>query len=711
MKLIFLILLLIIQNAYAQFVFKAIVHDNETEAPLEGVNVQLVDTEIAGTTNIEGYVEIRRIPPGEYQMKISHIGYVEQIFAISFPNPITGTYKILLERGTEELEEIFVTTTRSSRLIDDEPTRVEVIAGEEIDEKITMDPSNISMLLNESTGILVQQTSAVSLNSVFRIQGLDGRYTQLLRDGLPLYGGFAGSLSIMQIPPLDLRQVEIIKGSASTLYGGGAIAGIINLVSKDPSPARELSFLLNGTSAKGFDGSGYFAQRFSDIGITFLSTYNFQQPYDNNNDGFSDLPEIRRYSLNPRVIIYSPKSKIDASLSFISEERAGGFIDAINSKSLGYLEINNTHRLSSRLDYSLAFNGSSNLNLRNGISYFSRGIRLPDYDFSGEQFSTYSEAVYSATHDNMSWLYGLNLVTENFEHSTLGYNDITTGAFILNNINFTEKLSLENGVRVDYNSESGWFPLPRVAMLYKLNPGLSFRMGGGLGYKIPSVFIEPAEEISFRNVLPLDRSNLNPERSFGVNFDFNYKIILDDEIFITLNQLFFYTRIKDPLHLRFQPQLNSYSVENIEGRFDSRGIETNLKFTFDHLKLFTGYTFNEVHLNNGTKTLLPLTPKHRLGIVLIYEEHGNYRIGLEGYYTGKQQLSSGEISPDFWITGIMVEKRFWGHSFFINFENILDVKQADYGPVFTGSTLNPQFTELFAPVEGRVINAGVKINL
>src|SRR5690606_38064319 len=116
--------------------------------------------------------------------------------------------------------------------IDDEPTRVEVIAGEEMEEKINMDPSSISMVLNESTGIQVQQTSAASVNYTFRIQGLEGRFTQLLRDGFPLYSGYSGSLSINQIPPLDLKQIEVIKGSSSTLYGGGAIAGLINLISK-----------------------------------------------------------------------------------------------------------------------------------------------------------------------------------------------------------------------------------------------------------------------------------------------------------------------------------------------------------------------------------------------------------------------------------------------------------------------------------------------
>jgi outer membrane receptor for ferrienterochelin and colicins len=125
-----------------------------------------------------------------------------------------------------------VSATRSSRTIANIPTRVEVISGEELDEKSNMKPGDIRMVLAESTGIQTQQTSATSGNSSIRIQGLDGKYTQIIRDGFPLYSGFSGGLGLLQVAPLDLKQVEVIKGSSSTLYGGGAIAGLVNLVSK-----------------------------------------------------------------------------------------------------------------------------------------------------------------------------------------------------------------------------------------------------------------------------------------------------------------------------------------------------------------------------------------------------------------------------------------------------------------------------------------------
>ena len=135
--------------------------------------------------------------------------------------------------------------TRSGHRIQDEPIRVEVIDQEELAEKQQMSAGNIAMLVNETGGVRVQTTSPALGSSNIRIQGMRGRYTQLLADGLPLYGGQAGSIGLLQIPPTDLGQVEIIKGAASALYGSSALGGVVNLVSRRPGDAAEADFVLN----------------------------------------------------------------------------------------------------------------------------------------------------------------------------------------------------------------------------------------------------------------------------------------------------------------------------------------------------------------------------------------------------------------------------------------------------------------------------------
>lgn len=158
-----------------------------------------------------------------------------------------------MHEDDEELGEIVVQTMRGTRTIERVPTRIEFISGEELDGKSSMKPGDIRMLLSGSTGIATQQTSAISDNAAIRIQGLDGRYTQILKDGFPAFAGAVSGLGLLQPPLLDLKQVEIVKCSSSTLYGGGAIAGLVNFISKTPGERRELDILLNGSSAKGLD--------------------------------------------------------------------------------------------------------------------------------------------------------------------------------------------------------------------------------------------------------------------------------------------------------------------------------------------------------------------------------------------------------------------------------------------------------------------------
>jgi len=242
--------------ATAQLIFKAKIISKESGEPLAGATVSIGSLKKSAVADSSGVVILNNIPAGKFIVKISSVGYEQHDTEAELPQTVEVLI-IEMKAEHEEEEEIVIQSTRSSRTISDIPTRVEFVAGEELDEKANMKPGDIRMVLNESTGITTQQTSALSANAAIRIQGLDGRYTQILRDGFPLYGGFSSGLGLLQTPPLDLKQFEVIKGSASTLYGGGAIAGLVNLISKTPGEERELKFLLDGTSAGGLNASGF----------------------------------------------------------------------------------------------------------------------------------------------------------------------------------------------------------------------------------------------------------------------------------------------------------------------------------------------------------------------------------------------------------------------------------------------------------------------
>jgi iron complex outermembrane receptor protein len=244
-----------------------------------------------------------------------------------------------------------------------------------------------------------------------------------------------------------------------------------------------------------------------------------------------------------------------------------------------------------------------------------------------------------------------------------------------------------------------------------VNPKLSLRLGGGLGYKTPTVFTEDAERIQFRNVLPIDVSKTEAEKSVGGNFDINYRTKLSDKMSFSINTLLFYTEIKNPLILT-QATENSYEFQQPNGSIDTKGIETNVKLTYGDLKLFVGYTLADVKEHyNGESTKFPLVAKHRLNNVLMYEIEDSLKMGLEAYYFSPQELNDGAKGKEYWLFGFMVEKIWDSFSIFINFENFGDTRQTKFDTIYTGTITNPTFRDIYAPVDGFVINGGLKIKL
>ncbi|RYZ30073.1 MAG: TonB-dependent receptor [Chitinophagaceae bacterium] len=681
--------------------------------PVTAATVQWKEGNRSTITDSAGLAFFDGVPAGKQTFFVTHIGHEEITVQLNFPLSSTDPVEIELGEAEEDEEEVIITTTRTSRTISNTPTRVEVISGEELEEKGNMKPGDIRMLLNESTGIQTQQTSATSYNSSIRIQGLDGRYTQILRDGFPLYAGFSGGLSIMQIAPLDLKQVEVIKGSASTLYGGGAIAGLVNLVSKTPGEEKEISFMANATSAKGLDLSGFYSQRFSKLGVTVFGSRNTNEAFDPAAIGLTAIPKFERYTINPRLFFYGEKTEANIGVNYTTEDRIGGNVSYIKNGGSGYFEKNNTSRITTQASLSHKLSDNASLNLKNSYSHFDRMIRIPSYVFEGTQQATYTELNVDMQKGDLEWIGGLNVYTDHFKEAPgalkrdYAYN--TFGTFVQNTWTASDKITLETGLRGDYNSPFGFALLPRFSVLYKASPALVFRVGGGAGYKIPTIFNEEAEREQFRNIPPIEEDLADYERSVGGNADVNYRTRFG-ELGFSINQLFFYTRVNKPFVRSLFPGFQGF--RNADGFIDTKGGETNIKLTYSNFKLFIGYTYTDANtVYNKIKERLPLTAKHRLNNVLMFEKEDAIKIGLEAYYFSPQQLSDNASGKSYWITGLMVEKLFPKFSVFINFENFTDTRQSKFDRIYEGSIDQPVFRDIYAPVEGFVVNGGFKLRL
>tara|TARA_R110002124_G_C8947898_1_gene513149 strand:+ start:682 stop:2865 length:2184 start_codon:yes stop_codon:yes gene_type:complete len=691
------------------------VRDAETNEPLLGATVYFEELEKGAVTDFDGIARFTEIPNGNLIIKISYIGFETIETTIDVGTKTAFDFK--LESGGNELDEVVIQSSRSTRTVRKIPTRIEFIGAEELSEKAVMNPTNISMVLRESTGIQMQQTSLSSGNTNIRIQGLDGRYTQLLRDGFPLYGGFSSGLSILQIPPLDLKQFEIIKGSSSTLYGGGAIAGLINMVSKTPDEEPALDIMLTQTQALGSTANVFYSKRNEKFGVSLYGSGHYQKAYDPEDDDFSNLPKTTSISFNPKFFYYpSEKTTFWFGLNGTYDDRIGGDITKIESGENGihqYTEENVSKRLSSQAVYETQIDSVSSLTIKNSISFFDRELTIPDFTFDGKQTNTFTEINYQKSANKTDWIFGANLYTSDFDendNATLqrDQTDITYGAFANNIYDISDNWILETGLRADYNTDFGFFPLPRVSLLYKNDSGFSSRIGGGLGYKIPDIFTEEAEFINFENVLGIDKSSLNAERSYGVNLDFNYQTRLFETVGFSINQLFYVTAINDALLLNSTDN-GFFQFENATDEILSKGAETNIKFTYKDFRWFLNYALIDTKLNylagNPQK---PLTAKHNAGSVLMYESE-KWRIGYETFYTGKQFLSNGTETTDFITMGFVAMRNFkWGTTF-VNIENFTDRRQSRFSPLVLPPHDNPEFSEIYAPTDGFIFSVGVII--
>jgi iron complex outermembrane receptor protein len=706
------LMLLFCAFGYAQNTLEIKIFSEKEKEPLFGATIYIESLNKGATTNFDGIAFVEDLPNGEYNLQISYLGYETIEKNITVPSKEALIF--FLKEDENALDEVIVQSSRSTRTVRKIPTRIEFIGAEELGEKAIMNPTNISMVLRESTGIQMQQTSLSSANTNIRIQGLDGRYTQLLRDGFPLYSGFSSGLSILQIPPLDLRQFEIIKGSSSTLYGGGAIAGLVNMVSKTPNEVPALDIMLTQTQALGSTANVFYGERRDKWGWTLYGSGHYQKAYDPEDDGFSNLPQTQSISFNPKLFYYpSDNTTFWFGINGTYDDRKGGDITKIEEGENGihqYTEENLSKRVSTQAVFESQLDSVQSISVKNSIAFFDRSLDIPDLSFKGSQWNTFTEAAYQKQGVKADWVLGANLYSTVFNEREnpleRDQKDVTVGLFANNIYDLSEQWILETGLRTDYAIGWGFFALPRISLLYKSNNNFSSRLGGGLGYKVPDIFTEEAEFINFRNVLQIDKDALKAERSYGLNLDFNYQTRLTDEIGFSVNQLFYLTAIRNGLLLN-SIDGDLFQFENASGEILSKGAETNIKFTYKDFRWFLNYAFIDTRLNylpgNPQK---PLTAKHNAGSVLMYESE-KWRIGYETFYTGKQLLSNGFETTDFFTMGLLVMRNFkWG-STFVNFENFTDRRQSRFSPLVLPPHENPTFPEIYAPTDGFIFSVGI----
>jgi len=715
-------LLLFLSTAlFSQNEFHCLVKDAESKEALAAVTAKIINSTKATASDVNGSITFKNLPGGNIKIIFSLVGYSEQTADFQITQGTNEEGVIFLRKTDAVEEEVIVASSRTNSRIEDLPTKVEVLGSEEVGEENGIKPGNIASLLGDVAGIQIQQTNAATGNADARIQGLPGKYSQILRDGMPLFGGYSGSFSILQIPPLDLKQIEIIKGSSSTLYGAGAIAGLLNLVSKSPkinSPEKSITF--NQSTLKESNLNLFLSGRNKKAGYTLFAGGTYQRAVDVNKDGFSDVPDLKTGFFHPRLFFYpNEKQTITVGYNLTYEDRDGGDMQVLHqSKDSIHRFFIQNRSLRNTIDIvsDTKLNKTDMITVKGAASFFNRDINSDVFAMKAKQLSYFSEITYLKKIPRHDIVSGINISGEVFRKKDIepinlpNYNYNTLGAFVQDDWKITNKFIAEGGLRFDHHNNFGNFLLPRLSLLYKISHAFTTRLGGGLGYKAPSIFSSEIDERDYPNILDPSRyTEMVAERSTGLNWDINFKKVINGW-HLTVNQMFYITEIKKPQLFDTLPNGAIYTLNAIEP-LNTKGFETYIAATHDELEIYFGYTYTIARqLYNATQPNVSLSARNKFATVIAYEFSPHFRAGVEASYTGKQYLDNGNETPGYLFAAAMARYDIKKVALVLNCENIFDYRQTRKETIVYGPVSNPSFKQLWAPIDGRVLNLSARIN-
>lgn len=728
--------------------------------PLAGGVVR--SNRVGASTDTAGAATLR-LAPGPHAIITTRIGFRPDTTRLALRALQDTIITVLLTEHAASLEGIVVTSTRGERRVEDTPLRVEVIDEEEVAEKVAMTPGDIAMMLNETSGLRVQSTNPSLGGANVRIQGLRGRYSLILADGLPLYGGQAGGLGLLQIPPVDLGRVEVIKGTASALYGSSALGGVINLVSRRPSEEREGTALVNQTTRGGTDVVAFLAGPMSEQwGYTLLAGAHRQRRNDLDDDGWTDMPGYERAVVRPRMYFDNGRGRTTfLTGGFTSEDRTGGTLDGGSVPGGGsYAEALRTRRAdigglarwvvpdTGSLAGIHALHGSI-LTVRGSAMEQWHGHRFGDVREDDRHRTWFGEAALAVPRGRVTYIAGAAFQQEIYRNDDVAGFDYTytiPAAFAQLDVDAATWLSLSTSARLDAHSVYGTFVNPRVSLLLR-HPtegavaGWTARLSAGTGAFAPTPFTEETEATGLTPLEPL--TGLVAERAQSASLDIGGP--LETALgMLELNATAFGSRVRHPLQVRDAAGVTAdgasrLRLANAPGATRTWGGEFLARLVHELgdgeeapvLRVTATYTYlrstecdpdlldDDVAETDGcARREVPLTPRHTAGAVASIEQEGKSRLGVELYYTGRQSLENDPyraVSRPYLIFGLLgeraIETPIGVARIFLNLENITGVRQTRYDPLLlpTRGPGGRWTTDAWTELTGFTLNGGVRL--
>lgn len=647
-------------------------------------------------------------------MTVRRLGFAPDSALLELRAGSDTTLRFVLREQAPTINPIVITSTRTERRVEDEPLRIEVLAGEDVGEKTQMRPADLRVLLTEMSGVRVQTTSPSLGAAAVRIQGLRGRYTQILTDGLPLYGAQAGSFGLLQIPPLELRQAEVVKGAASALYGPGALGGVLNLVSRRPPDSSEA--IVNETTRGGTDLVAFGAhQATSGLGFTTLVGAHTQRAVDGDGDGWSDVPGFHRIEVRPRMFASDSAGRsLMVTAGGFAEDRGGGSADG----GAAFPESLTTRHADAGATAYARLTGAVSVAARFAANVEERVRRFGAQRERERMATIFGEVTSTLVAGAHTLLGGITAQYESYRNRDVPeFDDVRSipALFVQHTYVPTDWLSTQLNGRCDASSRYGTICSPRVSVLAHSGRTVSVRVSEGAGWAAPTPLTEETEVFGLSRVVgPL---NVSAERARTASLDVS-TVRGSLEVSGTL----FASRVTDPVGLRRVAGDTTGRVElvNAAGPTRVHGAELFAVYNEEPIIVTAYYAATrsrETSRETGQLRESPLVPREAAGLDVAFEEdESGTRVGFEAFYTGPQALEENPyrtVSRAYTTLGILASQRLGRATVYLNLENLTDVRQTRFDPLLrpTPGEGGRRTVDAWAPLDGRSINAGLRVRL
>ncbi|MBX3042676.1 MAG: TonB-dependent receptor [Candidatus Kapabacteria bacterium] len=669
---------------------RGIVHD-KNDKPIPSATIRLENTMLGTIANKQGEFMLRRIPDGKFRLAITAVGYEPYYHTIEFEHEDGDDMDLNITMFESVIfsGNVVVTATRSDKIYEDVPVKVSVI-----DDKIFTTSQSVALRdgLRFQPGLRVEANCQNCGFTQVRLNGLEGRYSQILIDSRPIFSSLNGLYGLDQIPANMIDRVEVVRGGGSSLYGGNAIGGIINIITRKPEESNFEASYLHGfidgrIPDRSMQLSGSSVTQRQDAGVYLFGNFHERNPWDANGDGFTESSLLKENSFGARAF-YAPTAYSKLSLDFhsIGEFRRGGDQLELPPHEVMMAE-ELTHDIhGGGLTYEQYFNRNlSKLSAYTSVNFTNRrnytGIEMDPRGYGKTNNSVYVGGLMMSHAIEDAWI-GSNVLTfgaeyqyDNVINEATGYrtslNQTTRlwGFYFQTDWLMTDKFSLLTGARIDkHNFVENPMINPRLTAMYKATKDLTFRGNLTTGYRAPQAYDEDLHESlrsGTRMIILLD-PDLKEERSFGYSFSGDYTYYID-ELPISLSLEYFNTRLLD-VFVNEETGIDAagnivFTKRNGDGA-TVQGMTAEFKtfFTYD-IQLQTGITYqtstydSPILWSEGDETEgipeqttsnILRTPNLYGYLTLFAQITDSWDVNLTGIYTGNMYVPhyAGGIRPD-----------------------------------------------------------------